>query len=89
MLSKIQYININDYDDSNIIGIDGLTLSTIMAEDCSVHIATNKDKAINIIIEDENDSIIVNEEIHPYAADSLAYFCRQYLAHYENVRVKS
>jgi len=64
-----------------------ITLHDLMAEDVSVWIGKDKKFGFNLEIEDENGDPMVEEQgIHPYAADSLATFCKHYLACYERAK---
>ncbi len=64
--------------------INGITLYDIGAEDMSVWVGDNFKHGFDIFIEDENGTPIANEEgVHPFAAESMAKFCRDYLTAYE------
>lgn len=57
-----------------------------MAEDLEVGLAKDKGFGFNLQIDDENGDTLVNEDnVHPNAAWSLADFCRRYLAVYDEV----
>lgn len=66
--------------------MNNITLYDLMAEDLDVWVGKNKTFGFDLQIENENGETIVNEEgVHPYAAESFAAFCRSYLASYDRV----
>lgn len=77
----------NDYqsnDESNYVFIGDLNMHDIMGEDfyCSIH----KIGPDNIKLEIENaDGTIYTQDsnVHPYALESMAHFCRSFLKAYE------
>ncbi len=62
-----------------------ITLYDLMAEDLTIWITKNSKFGFDLQIDnDENCTPLVNEKgVHPFAADSLALFCAQYLGSYE------
>ena len=70
--------------------ITEITLYDLMAED--LDITVTKDKRFGFVIQLENDygkNVVEELGIHPFAADSFASFCRQYLASYERATKES
>lgn len=64
--------------------INDLTLAELMGDDHGVWLGKNKE--FGFILEIENDEgLIIEKCIHPYAAESLAGFCRRYLYSYEKI----
>jgi len=62
-----------------------VTLYDLMAEDMDVWLIKRKDKEFEMQIDDENGRTIVEEdEIHPFAVEAFARFCRNYLRTFEN-----
>ncbi len=67
--------------------INTMTVYDLMAEDMGVSVAKNKKFGFNLHIEGERGEALVNAEgIHPFAAESMASFCRQYLMGYERIK---
>lgn len=63
-----------------------ITLYDLMAEDIDVWMKTDEKFGINMQLSDEKGDIIVDDEhVHPYAMESLADFCKQYLRCYERM----
>ncbi len=66
-----------------------LTLYDLMAEPMDVWLTRNKDFGFKLEIDDENCETLVNDdELHPCAAESFAIFCRSYLFAYEHATRK-
>lgn len=65
--------------------IHDLTIAELMGDDHSVWLGKNKEFGYILEIEDEEGKTISEKGIHPYAAESLAYFCRRYLNSYEKI----
>jgi hypothetical protein len=64
--------------------LQDITLYDLMAEDLDIWLTKSKSFGYDLQIDDENCQEIVNEEgLHPYATESLADFCRKYLAFYD------
>ena len=64
--------------------MEHVTLNHLMAEDLDVWISKNPKFGFDMRIDDENGKTIVDENgIHAFAAESFAFFCRRYLAAYE------
>jgi hypothetical protein len=61
-----------------------ITLYDLMAEDLDVWICKNKTFGYDLQIDDKNGVTLVDENIHPVAAESFADLCRRYLAFYDN-----
>lgn len=65
--------------------INDLTLSDLMGDDFNVWISCNRQFGYNLYL--EGDDTEMNEQgIHPYAIESLATFCRNFLHDYEIVK---
>ncbi len=64
--------------------MNNITLYDLMAEDLEVWVTRSKKFGFDLQIENENGETIVNEEgVHPYAMESFAAMCRQFLYFYE------
>lgn len=62
-----------------------LTLDDLMGTDFNVWLSCNKQFGYNIYLESEDGEI--NEQgIHPYAIESLATFCRNFLHDYDIIK---
>jgi hypothetical protein len=67
------------------MNISNITLYDLMAQDLDVWVSRDN-RGFNIDIDDENGNCLVSEnQIHPFAADSFADFCRRYLASYDKL----
>jgi len=63
-----------------------ITLYDLMAEDLDVWLGGDNKFGYVLNIDDENGQELVNERgIHPFAIESLADFCRRYLACYNKI----
>jgi hypothetical protein len=61
-----------------------VTLSDLMSEDFDVWVSRNTKFGFNVDIDCKDGEPLAKEKgIHPYAADSLADFCRRYLKFYD------
>jgi hypothetical protein len=65
--------------------IHDLTLAELMGDDHSIWLGKNKQFGFVLEIENEEGFTIIEKCIHPYAAESLASFCRRYLSFYEKL----
>lgn len=65
--------------------ISQLTVYDIGADDHDVWLRKDSKFGFNIEITDEDGEVFINENIHPYAAEAMAHFCKRYLAAYEYV----
>lgn len=64
--------------------IYSMTLADICGEDNSTMLSKNPSFGYDLYIENENCECVLDDKgIHPYAIESLALFCRQFLASYE------
>ena len=64
--------------------IYSMTLADLSGEDNSARLSKNKQFGYDLYIENENCECVLDDRgIHPYAIESLALFCRQFLASYE------
>lgn len=65
--------------------MNDITLHDLMGQDLDVWM--KKDSfGFNLQIDDENGDIMIDEgNVHPFAAESFADFCRRYLACYDKV----
>lgn len=64
--------------------MNNITLHDLMAQDVDVWLSKNKTFGFNLEIEDSEGTILVDEQgIHPCSVESLADFCRRYLAFYD------
>ena len=62
-----------------------ITLYDLMAEDMDVWLIKRATKRFNLQIDNENGDTVVDEcEIHPFAIEGLARFCRNYLNTFDN-----
>jgi hypothetical protein len=64
---------------------EDLTVAELMGEDHSVWLGKNKEFGYVLEIENDEGQAIIEKCIHPYAAESLAYFCRRFLSFYEKL----
>ena len=62
-----------------------LSIAELMGDDHSVWLAKNKEFGFILEIENDEGQTIIEKCIHPYAAESLASFCRRYLSFYEKI----
>lgn len=65
--------------------IRDLSLAELMGDDHGVWLAKNKEFGFVLEIENDEGQTITEKCIHPFAAESLASFCRRYLSLYETV----
>ena len=65
--------------------IHDLTVAELMGDDHSVWLGKNKEFGYILEIEDDEGKTISEKGIHPYAAESLAGFCRRYLTMYDTL----
>lgn len=65
------------------MNLETLTLHDIMGEEYSVYLNRNKKFGydMEVVRDDTEESFKVN--VHDFAADSLAVFCRMFLTRYE------
>ncbi len=64
-----------------------ITLYDLMAEDLDVWVSKNKEFGFDLQLDDENQEPLIDEKgIHPYAAEGLADFCRRYLTIYDHIK---
>ncbi|HAU1312558.1 TPA: hypothetical protein F8R99_14325 [Legionella pneumophila] len=85
-----KYDMIDDYedfyyqDDMDLIkSVHSISLGDIMGEDHDVAIQKNKQFGFDIEIDNDNSQTILREEgIHPYAIKSFALFCKRFLNSY-------
>lgn len=64
---------------------EDLSLADLMGDDHSVWLAKNKSFGFILEVENEGGEQIIEKCIHPFAAESLAGFCRRYLKLYEKI----
>jgi hypothetical protein len=65
--------------------LEDITLYELMGEEHSVWLGRNDKDGFDIVIENESGQQIIEKQLHECAAESMAAFCRQYLAHYERL----
>jgi hypothetical protein len=66
--------------------ISNITLYELMAQGLDVWVSRSNKQGFKIEIDGEDgQSLVCDEPIHPYAAESFADFCRSYLASYDRV----
>ncbi len=65
--------------------ISDLTVAELMGDDHSVWLGKNKEFGYILEVENDEGEVIIEKFIHPYAAESLASFCRRYLSFYEKI----
>ena len=65
--------------------ITELNLYDLAADDYHVWLTKNKEFGYNLEIESDDGHKYLENKLHPYAADSLADFCRSYLHCYEKI----
>lgn len=83
--------NHNDYDEyiyqediAVLKSIHAISLGDLMGEDHDIWIHRNPKFGFDIEIDNENSQTILREEgIHPFAIESFASFCRRFLVSYE------
>jgi len=65
--------------------VHAISLGDLMGEDHDIWIQKNSKFGFNLEIDNENTETILKEEgIHPAAIESLALFCKKFLGTYEN-----
>lgn len=63
-----------------------LTLMDLMGEDHNIWLCKNKKFGYHMEIDNEDGETIVKEdEVHPVAIEGFARFCKQFLSMYEDV----
>jgi hypothetical protein len=68
--------------------LEEVSLYDLGSEDLIVWL-NKSSKGFQIEIEDENGNQLVQEkEVHPAAMESMAYFCNQFLRHYNRLMAK-
>lgn len=65
--------------------LNNLTVAELMGDDHSVWLGKNKEFGFVLEIENDEGQTIIEKCINPYAAESLASFCRRYLSFYEKI----
>lgn len=65
--------------------MEDLTISELMGDDHAVWLGKNKEFGYILEVETDEGEIISEKCIHPYAAESLASFCRRYLSFYDKL----
>ena len=65
--------------------LEDLSIAELMGDDHSVWLSKNKQFGFILEIENDEGQTIIEKCIHPYAAESLASFCRRYLNFYETL----
>lgn len=65
--------------------LEDLSIAELMGNDHSVWLSKNKQFGFILEIENDEGQTIIEKCIHPYAAESLASFCRRYLNFYETL----
>lgn len=69
--------------------LSSINLQQLMAEDLEIWVTKDKKFGYKVEIENEKGEEIVNEcNVHPYAMDSFADFCRNFIAFYDKVKNK-
>ena len=70
--------------------MNDVTLYDLMAEDLDVWITKNKTFGFDLQIDNENGETIVDEEgVHPFAIESYADMCRRFLHFYDKIQATS
>lgn len=76
----------NQDDVSMLKSLSDINLYNLMGEDHYIWLQQNKKFGFNLEIDNENTETILKEEgIHPYAIESLAIFCKRFLGSYERI----
>ncbi len=65
--------------------IEEVTIGELMGEDHDVYLRKDKKHGFIFELDDENGELVTEENIHPFAAEGMAAFCRRYLHAYERV----
>jgi hypothetical protein len=65
--------------------LEDLSIAELMGDDHHVWLGKNKQFGFVLEIENDEGQTIIEKCIHPYAAESLASFCRRYLNFYEQL----
>lgn len=71
--------------------LSDVTLYDLMSQDLDVWISKHKEFGFNLCIDNGACDVLIDAHegrIHPYAAESFAVFCRNYLYAYERVMGK-
>ena len=67
-----------------------VTLYDLMADDIDVWVTKNKNFGFDLRIDNEQGQTIVDEDgIHPYAMESYADMCRRFLNFYDQAEARS
>ena len=82
---------INCLKDLNMQTIADITLQDLMGQDHEVWLQRNKNHGFDLTIEggDEDGVAIETTGIHPFAIESFADFCRQYLRCFDRLEQES
>ncbi len=72
---------------SNIRGLGDVTINDLMSSDTYVWVGKNKAYGYLFELEDDESTepFLKEKEIHPYAMESLAMFCRRFLNFYDKI----
>lgn len=65
--------------------IHDISIAELMGENHAVWLGKNKEFGFVLEIESDDGKTVIEKCIHPYAAESLAGFCRRYLNSYEKI----
>jgi len=86
-LRKYDILTGHNFQDEDMIkAIKDINLYDLMGVDHEVHVKRNAKFGFDLeVTNDEESSTYVEKEIHPYAIESLASFCRYFLHSYSNV----
>jgi hypothetical protein len=68
--------------------IHDITIADIMGEDLNIWIGKNKEFGYIMEIDGENGRALSEKCIHPFAMESMAYFCRRFLGFYDQLEEK-
>ncbi len=68
--------------------VHSYTLGDLMGNDHTVYMKKNKKFGVDLEIQDEDQNMVFEDTIHPFAAESFADFCRQFLHHYEQMKAR-
>ncbi len=70
--------------------INEVSLYDLMAEDLEIYVTKSKDFGFTVEVTDEKGkTLLIDESIHPCAAESFAQLCRSYLSSYEKASLEA
>ena len=74
-----------DEEEVTTKSINDITLYDLMDEGIDVWLTKSDNFGYRLEIDIDDEPLVIDKELHPYAAESFAAFCRKYLASYEKL----